>query len=452
MKKEIATVQVNTLSKKDTAISIAIIGVLFFIFGFVTWINAILIPYFKIACELNHFQSYLVAFAFYIAYLVMSLPASLILKKWGFKKGMMLGFWAMSAGALLFVPAGLTRVYGIFLAGLFTIGIGLAILQTAVNPYITILGHKERAARRFSIMGICNKGAGILAPLLFAAVIIQPGDAQLFKEIASMEGVIKDQALNALIRRVVFPYAVVSVVLLALGFFVRYSPLPEIAADEAEPAVKDFLVARKSILDFPHLVLGAVAIFFHVGAQVVAVDSIIGYASHSGLSFIEAKSFPSYILTATIMGYLLGLALIPKWLSQLTALKICTILGAVFSGLVLLANGQTRVFGYSTDVSVWFVVLLGFANSMIWAGIWPLALDSLGRFLKTGASLLVMGLCGNAIMPLVYGYWADAHGLREAYWILLPCYGYLIFYAFYAYRLRSWTPKIKPAYELPENL
>ena len=152
------------------------------------------------------------------------------------------------------------------------------------------------------------------------------------------------------------------------------------------------------------------------------------------------------------MGYLLGLALIPKWLSQLTALKTCTILGAVFSGLVLLANGQTRILGYSTDVSVWFVVLLGFANSMIWAGIWPLALDSLGRFLKTGASLLVMGLCGNAIMPLVYGYWADAHGLREAYWILLPCYGYLIFYAFYAYRLRSWTPKITPAYELPENL
>lgn len=443
MKQNPALVPVSALSKKDTAVSIAIIGGLFFIFGFVTWINAILIPYFKIACELNHFQSYLVAFSFYIAYLVMSLPASIILRKWGFKKGMMLGFWAMSAGALLFVPAGLTRMYPLFLAGLFTIGVGLAILQTAVNPYITILGKKERAAWRFSIMGICNKAAGIIAPLLFAAVIIRPADAQLFKEIAALQGVAKEQVLNELIGRVVVPYTVVAVLLLILGFFVRYSPLPEIVTDEVEPAAAQLVASKKSVLDFPHVVLGAVAIFFHVGAQVVAVDSIIGYATQSGLTFIEAKSFPSYILTATITGYLLGLVLIPKHVLQLTALRTCTVLGAVFSSLVLLTHRQVDLFGYHTDVSVWFVVSLGFANSMIWAGIWPLAMDSLGRFLKTGASLMIMGLCGNAIMPLVYGYWADKHGPREAYWILLPCYGYLIFYAFYAYKLRSWRKNEK---------
>ena len=453
MKEEARPVPISTLRKKDTAISMVIIGILFFIFGFVTWINAMLIPYFKIACQLNHFQSYLVAFSFYIAYLVMSLPASLILRKWGFKKGMMVGFWAMAAGAFLFIPAGLTRIYGIFLGGLFTIGIGLAILQTAVNPYITLLGPKERAARRFSIMGICNKGAGILAPILFAAVIILPGDAQFFKAIATMEGLAKEQALDGLARRVVVPYAVVGTVLLALGFFLRWSPLPEIAtAPEEEISETAPVTAKKTILDFPHLVLGAFAIFFHVGAQVVAVDSVIGYASSSGLSFIEAKLFPSYILTATITGYLLGLALMPAWLSQLTALRICTVLGFIFSCLVLLANGEIHLLGYRTDVSVWFVVLLGFANSMIWAGIWPLALDGLGRFVKTGASLMIMGLCGNAIMPLIYGYWADAHGPRQAYWILLPCYGYLIFYAFYAYRLRRWSPNMKRVYEFPENL
>ncbi len=435
------TVAVSSLSKKDTIISISLIGLLFFIFGFVTWINAILIPFFKIACELNHFQSYLVAFAFYIAYLVMSLPAGYLLKRVGFKRGMMLGFWAMCIGALLFIPAGLTRTYGIFLTGLFTLGIGLAILQTAANPYITILGPKESAAQRFSIMGICNKMAGIIAPLLFSAVILRPTDSALFKQIEKMQGIEKANALDELIQRVVVPYGAVAALLLLLGLFVRFSPLPEIDTETETDEVSTANEGKNSILDFPYLVLGAVAIFFHVGSQVIAVDSIVNYATHHGMDFMEAKSFPSYTLTATIIGYLLGITFIPKVLSQLNALKICTLLGLTLSCCILLFSGRMTLFGHQTDISVWFIVLLGFANSMIWAGVWPLALDNLGRFIKTGASLLIMGLCGNAIMPLLYGYWADQHSLREAYWVLIPCYTYLIFYAFYGHKLKSWTNK-----------
>jgi len=441
MKQHKKAVQASSLNKRDTNISIAIIGLLFFIFGFVTWINAVLIPYFKIACQLNNFQSFLVAFAFYIAYLVMSLPAAFLLKKIGFKNGMMVGFLVMSIGAAIFVPAGFTRMYGLFLTGLFTLGLGLAILQTAANPYITILGDKERAAQRFSIMGICNKFAGIIAPLLFAAVILKPTDNELFQEIASMQGMEKKEALDELISRVITPYAVVSVVLMALGFFVRYSPLPEIDTDTEDEEAAASNSGKKSILDFPHLVLGCIAIFFHVGSQVIAVDSIINYVSETGVLFLEAKVFPSYTLTATIVGYLLGICFIPKVLSQLTALKICTVLGLLFSLLVLLLHGKIQLLGHYTDISVWFILLLGFANSMIWAGIWPLALDNLGRFIKVGASLLIMGLCGNAIMPLLYGLWADSHGLRAAYGILIPCYLYLIFYAFYGYKLKSWSFK-----------
>jgi len=433
------TVQASSMTRKDTMISISIIGLLFFIFGFVTWINAILIPFFKIACELNNFESYLVAFAFYIAYLVMSLPAGYLLKRIGFKKGMMCGFWAMALGAALFIPAGLSRTYPLFLSGLFTIGIGLAILQTAANPYITILGPKERAAQRFSIMGICNKLAGILAPLLFAAVILRPEtDNELFKQVTLMQGAEKEQVLNEIISRVVAPYAVVAVILLLLGFLVRFSPLPEIDTEHEDETLLVTNAGKKSILEFPHLVLGAVAIFFHVGSQVIAVDSVVNYASHHGMDFLEAKTFPSYTLTATIIGYLLGISFIPKLISQLTALKICTVLGLVLSCFILLFAGRVEFLGHQTDLSVWFIVLLGFANSMIWAGVWPLALDNLGRFIKTGASLLIMGLCGNAIMPLIYGYWADQHGLREAYWILIPCYLYLIFYAFYGHSLKYW--------------
>ena len=180
------TKTIASLSKRDTYISIGIIAILFFIFGFVSWVNAILIPYFKIACELTNFQSYLVAFAFYISYLVISMPSSYLLKKKGFKNGIMVGFLIMSFGAFMFVPAALTRTYEIFLVGLFSLGAGLAILQTAANPYVTILGPKESAAQRISIMGICNKAAGILAPLIFATVVLRATDSELFKNLESI--------------------------------------------------------------------------------------------------------------------------------------------------------------------------------------------------------------------------------------------------------------------------
>lgn len=428
-----------SLTKRQTIISIFIIGMLFFIFGFVSWVNAILIPYFKIACELNHFQSYLVAFAFYIAYFVVSVPSAYLLKRVGFKKGMMVGFWLMAVGAAIFIPAALVRTYELFLLGLFTLGGGLAILQTAANPYITVLGPKERATQRISIMGICNKGAGILAPLAFAAAILRPTDSELFAQIPLMDEHTRTQALDALIRRVIVPYACVGAVLFALGLVVRYSPLPEIDTEHESAEVASKNEGKTSIFQFPHLILGALAIFLHVGTQVIAIDTIIGYAGSMDIDLLEAKSFPSYTLTATIVGYLIGISCTPNFFSQLTALRICTLLGLVFSLGILLLSGNIRLLGHDADISIWFIVLLGLANSLVWAGIWPLALDGLGRFTKLGGSIMIMGLCGNALLPLVYGYLADSHSLRDGYWVLIPCYLYLIFYAFRGYRLRRWA-------------
>lgn len=435
------TVDVSSLTKRDTVISILIIGLLFFIFGFVSWINAILIPYFKIACELTNFESYLVTFAFYISYFIMSVPSSYLLKKVGFKKGMMIGFWTMALGAFIFVPAAFSRTYEIFLLGLFTIGTGLAILQTAANPYITILGPKERAAQRISIMGICNKGAGILAPLLFAAVIFKATDTGLFAQLSSMGPSEKNAALDELIRRVIVPYACVGTVLFGLGLMVRYSPLPEINTEHESIEVATANMDKKSIFQFPHLILGALGIFLHVGTQVIAIDTIIGYARSMNIPLMEGKIFPSYTLFATITGYVLGIITIPKYISQVNALRICTLLGTLFTLLIIFAKGQVYFLGHATDVSIWFVVLLGFANSLVWAGIWPLALDGLGRFTKLGASIMIMGLCGNAILPLFYGHFADVYNERLAYWVLFPCYAYLVFYAFYGYRIRRWNYK-----------
>ena len=421
-------------------ISILIVGGLFFIMGFISWMNAILIPYFKVACELSNFASHLVAFAFYISYFVMSVPAGYLLKKLGFRKGMMYGFFIMAAGAFIFVPAAMMRNYETFLLGLFSLGAGLAIIQTAANPYITILGPIERAAQRFSLMGIFNKGAGILAPLVFASVILKATDNDLFRQIPMMSADEKEIALTELIRRVIVPYICLGLLLVGCAVFMRFSPLPEINTEHESPELAETNATKNTIFHFPHLILGAIGIFVHVGAQVIAVDTVISYANSMDVQILEAKAFPSYTLTAQVCGYVLGLVTIPRFIKQVNALRFCTMLGTVLTLLIVYAHGNVTILGHNTDVSIWFVVLLGFANSLIWAGMWPLALDGLGKFTKIGASVMIMGLCGNAIMPLVYGYYADIYGLRNAYWVLLPCYLYLVFYAVYGHKLRRWTP------------
>jgi len=436
--KNLEVVSVNSLTRRETIVSVLLVGLMFFIFGFVSWVNSILIPYFKIACELTSFQAYLVAFAFYIAYFFMSVPSSYLLRAVGFKKGMMFGFWAMALGAFIFVPAAMTRTYEIFLAGLFTIGIGLAILQTAANPYITILGSKERAAQRISIMGICNKAAGILSPIVFAAVILKPTDTALFAGLSTMTDIERSTALDELIRRVINPYIGLGIFLIILGILVYKSPLPEIDTEHEDQNLADINSGKTSIFQFPHLILGALAIFLHVGTQVIAIDTIIGYAGSMGLNLLEAKVFPSYTLFCTICGYLLGIVFIPKLITQVNALRVCTVLGTVFTVLIIYAKGEISMLGHSTDISIWFVVLLGLANSLVWAGIWPVALDGLGRFTKLGASVMIMGLSGNAIMPLFYGHFADLYDVRQAYWVLVPCYLYLVYYAFSGHKIRSW--------------
>lgn len=431
--------------KKDwtTTISIAIIGLLFFIFGFVSWVNAILIPYFKIACELSNFQSYMVAFAFYIAYFFMSVPSSFVLDKFGFKKGMMFGFFTMAFGAFLFVPAALARSYPVFLVGLFLIGTGLALLQSAANPFITIVGPIERAAQRISIMGICNKVAGILAPLIFAAVVLKVTDNELFKSLDSglLSASVKANLLDELIRRVILPYSILGTLLILVGILIRFSPLPEINTEQSNKSENTDPGAEKtSIFQYPYLILGALAIFLHVGSQVIAIDTIISYAKTMGINLLEAKIFPSYTLEATMLGYVLGVIAIPRFISQRNALLTCTILGFLLSFGVLFAHGDVTIFGHKSDISIWFLCALGLPNSLIFAGIWPLAIRGLGKFTKIGSSIMIMGLCGNAITPLLYGHMADLYNARFAYIILVPCYMYLIYYAAHGHKIKSWIP------------
>ncbi|WP_353129406.1 sugar MFS transporter [Parapedobacter pyrenivorans] len=418
---------VATQKKKGTLHPLVIIGALFFIFGFITWLSSVLIPYLQLACELNNFQSYLVAFAFYISYFVMAVPSGWLLKITGFKKGMSAGLLFVALGSLVFVPAASYREYTLFLLGLFIQGAGLAVLQTASNPYVTILGPIDSAARRISVMGICNGVAGILAPAILGAIILSDADG-IKDQLQILSGLEKTALLDGLAGKVILPYLVITATLVLLAVFVYRSELPEI--DEAEleegnPAEKT-QTSKTSVFQFAHLLLGVLTLFVYTGVEVIAGNTIISYGAFLGIPLSTAKFFTSFTLVGMLVGYLIGIICIPRFMSQRTALKVCAISGVLF-GLGALATDGV--------VSVVFIALLGLANSLVWPSVWPLALEGLGKFTKMGSSLLVMAISGAAVIPLLYGWLADRFDAHQAYWLVIPCYLMIGWYAVYGYRI-----------------
>jgi len=421
-------VSIAPVSTKKTIVSpIAIIGALFFIFGFVTWMNGVLIPYLKIACQLNNFEAYFVTFAFYIAYLVMAIPAAKVLKLCGFKNGMAVGLVIMAIGALIFIPAAISRTYILFLTGLFIQGTGLAVLQTASNPYITILGPAESAAKRISIMGICNKLAGAIAPVVLGTIALKNID-QLTIKLKTLSADQKIIELNQLATRVILPYTAIVIVLVLLALLIYFSGLPEIDTEHEDVSVAANNAGKDSIMQFPHLILGVVALFLYVGAEVLAGDSIISYGASQHIPLSTAKFFTTCTLMSMIIGYIIGIVCIPKYITQHKALVVSAILGTVFTICAISTSGY---------VSVLCIALLGLANSLMWPAIWPLALAGLGRFTKIGSSLLVMGIAGGAVIPLLYGRLVDISTARTAYMILIPIYLFIAYFATSGYKKRS---------------
>lgn len=428
-------------STQSNKTAIAIIAGLFFIFGFITWVNGALIPFMKTINELTEAQSYLVASASYISFVVMALPASYLLNKIGYRKGMSIGLFLMAAGALVFIPAAEARTYWMFLAGIFIQGTGMTILQTAANPYITILGPIESGAKRIAIMGIANKVAGALGSVIFGALLLSGIDE--VKEIVNQvsldeKAILLDQMADS----VFVPYLVMSAVLFVLGLLMRRAPLPHV---EAEASVEEETQAgsKKTIFQYPQLWFGMLTLFVYVGAEVIAGDTIIAYGLALGISASKAKFFTTFTLMAMVGTYALGVALIPKYLSQNKALQISAVIGLVFSFCIISTTGFT---------SVLFVAALGIANALVWPAVWPLTLDGLGRHTKTAAALLIMAISGGAIIPPLYGRLVDsgkeslidsgleaadalALAAKESYYILIPCY--LIIFGFSGFVKRS---------------
>lgn len=408
--------------------AIAIIGLLFFIFGFVTWVNGMLIPYLRIACELNNFESYLVVFAFYIATVVMALPSSWIIKKWGLRASMTLGLLMMALGSVLFIPAALTRTYFTFLLGLFVIGSGMTVLQTAANPYITFIGPLASAAKRISIMGIFNKTAGIISPLILGAFILRENE-DIEARLQTMDAIQRVNQLDELASRVILPYLGMTVILVGLSLYLKYSGLPEIDTEQSNKDTRVVKGAKTRLSQFPNLVLGVISLFLYIGVEVIAGDTIISYGLSQGIPFSEAKIFTSFTLSAMLLGYILGIILMPRFISQEKALQISALLGLLFTLLALMTEGFT---------SVIFIALLGLANALMWPAHWPLAIRGLGRFTSKGSSWLIMAISGGALIPLVYGMLADVLDTKQAYCLLIPCYLFIGYYALKGYKKESW--------------
>lgn len=407
---------------KKYAFSLFVIGSLFFVFGFVTWLNSILMPFLQTTCELTTFQASFVPFAFYISYFVISIPSSWLIKKVGYANGMILGLIIMAVGSILFVPAALSRNFIFFLCGLFVQGIGLSILQTASNPYATILGPIESAARRISLMGICNKVAGMIGILAIYSALFSGMDSEinLLKTLEASPA--KDMLLQDLSEKIILPYIIITAAFILLVIFLKLAKLPDIKEEDTEKE------GSTSIFHYPYLWLGVLAIFFYVGAEVISIDYLVKYGDYWHLPMVVSKNFGIYALIALVVGYLLGIIMIPKMISQRKALVMQLFLAMILLAIALNTQGM---------LSIACIIMLSFTHAIMWPAIWPLSIHDLGKHTELGSALLVMAIAGGAVLPLIYGKLSDVFNPQYAYALLFLSYLYILYFATSGYKIKS---------------
>lgn len=417
----------TTSNRVGPAIPLIIVGIVFFMIGFGIGISGFLTPALRSAFNLTTGQSYLVTAAIFSAFVIFGRPTGWVIQKIGYRLAMMIAFLIMALGMWIFVPSANAESYPLFLLALFVGGIGNTLLQGAVNPYITILGPEDTAAVRFSMMGIMNKLAWFVAPVFLG----------LFIDIN-----------NVKIDDIIMPFYIVTAILAVLGIFMYFAPLPEVKAegeDEEDGSEESSYAAGKtSVLQFPHLLLGVLALFLYVGIETLPMASIIDFASVSfgdsinilGME-LSIESSSVLVTIGLITGYIFGVIAIPKIISQTKALIIFSILGIASSLLLIFLPAKT---------AFWALLLASFSNSLMWPAIWPLAMKDLGKFTKAGGSILVMAIFGGAVIPLAFGLIVDAVKTTEmamvgdyqtAYWVMIPSYLFILYFAKWGHKIRT---------------
>jgi FHS family L-fucose permease-like MFS transporter len=406
-------------NKKTLVLPLLIIGSMYVILGFSIGINAFFIPFIKDAFNISTRMSYLIMTATFSAYVVFGVPSGAVIKRIGYKGGITAAFLMIAIGFFIIGYAAHIVRFSLFLIALFIVGMGQTLLTGAINSYVTILGPHESAASRICLMGICDKLSFAAASLTLAGFM---------------------DLTNVRLDDVIHPFYIITGIMIVIGILSYFSPLPELKAvgeDEYE-IDNDSLISihansKTSILQFPHLLLGILAIFFDVGVEIIALGSINDYATT--LKLPSPQNYVWFTSGGMVLGYLLGVKFIPKTISQSTALVWCAILGTITTLAIVLVH---------PDVSIYLVAALGFANSLLWPAIFPLALADLGKFTKTGSSLLVMGIIGGALLPLLFGYVADVWCYQNAYLVCLPSYLFIFYFAISGNKIRTKSPKIAP--------
>jgi glucose/galactose transporter len=406
-------------NKNSLIIPMLILGVLYFVIGFGVGISGFLTPFLKDALHLTVTQSYLIPVAVFSAFIIFGAPAGWVVKKAGYKKSIVFALLIMSIGMFLFVPSANTKSLSTFLLALYIIGIGKTLLQASINPYVTIIGPQESAASRMCLMGILNKLAWWLSPI-FLGIFLNLNNVQL--------------------AQVSVPFYIVTFILMTLAVFMYFAPLPEVkAVGESDTKEKNSVSKIKlSVLQFPHLLLGVFTLFFYIGIEVLPMVSIIGFAKTIyGQTASNLESFSKYVPIGMFVGYIFGLLMIPKKITQANALTLFSFIGIIAALCVILLPGK---------IAIYSLAAIGFANSIMWGAIWPLAIADLGNFTKTGSSYMVMSLVGAAIIPFVFGYlidffktseFATTTNYQNAYWIFIPAYLFILFFGTIGYKVRK---------------
>lgn len=396
-------------SNKNYAVPLAFVGLMFFTLGFALGINSFLIPVLQGSLNLSSGVAYLLLAATFIPFILFGYPASRTIAAIGYKRTMALSFIIFAAAFVVFVLSAKYESFALFLLASFISGSANAYLQASVNPYITILGPIESAARRISMMGICNKLAWPVAPLFFAAVV--PDSA------------------NVQIADLFLPFYIIIGVFVVLGIISMLAPLPEVkAAGEDESAGEEcpYAASKTSIWQFPHLLLGVLALFVYVGVETLALSTAVDYATTVGLPSPDRYAWIPSI--GMVVGYVCGIVLIPRYMSQDAAMRICASLGIVGSLLIVLLPA---------DISIWAIFLMALGCSLLWPALWPLAMADLGRFTKSGSALLTMAIAGGAVIPTLFGYLKDSLGAQNAYWLAVPCFLFIFYYGLAGHKIRS---------------
>jgi FHS family L-fucose permease-like MFS transporter len=398
---------------------LAVLTTLFFMWGFLTCLNDIIIPHLKAVFELNYAKAMLIQFAFFTAYFVMSLPSGVIVTRLGYKNGIIIGLGGAAVGCLLFYPAAGARSYALFLLALFVLASGITLLQVAANPFVAVLGKPETASSRLTLTQAFNSLGTTIAPQ-FGSLLILSTAAKSSAELAQMSPQAVEAYRVAEASSVQIPYLGLAGALVVLAGAIAMFKLPKI--EDVTPSVSDGSGdSHKSAWSYRHLVLGALAIFLYVGGEVAIGSFLVNYFKEpdiGGLTEAEGAKLVSFYWGGAMIGRFIGTATLRMYKPSRVLMW-----HALAAALLVLVTMGTK-----GSVAMWSIIAVGLFNSIMFPTIFTVAIDGLGKHTSQGSGILCMAIVGGALVPVLQGALADAIGIHYGFIIPVLCYLYIAWY------------------------